>query len=58
MKQENQDTRIRTSRGVKEDWAEPKVKWVKPELVRLNGDGAEGKYYISSNERGISYAPS
>ena len=46
----------------KETWAEPKVDWVKPELVRLNDRDAKGKGFPSDAEftgsYGTVYGPS
>ena len=34
----------------KETWAEPKVEWVKPQLVRLNDGNAKGKGVFAASE--------
>lgn len=44
----------------KHDWAEPKAKWVKPELVQLKGHAVDGKasVFFSEFTNTFSYGPS
>ncbi len=56
MKEEKQ-TQV-TSVETKSDWNEPSVTWVKPELIRLEGDmNIDGKV-TRSPEINIAYGPS